>query len=259
MSKVLITSGCSFSECISTDPVTWPRHLYRTLEQCGFDKHISAAMGSQGNGLISRGVIYNVVKALETYEPENILVGVMWSGSNRHDYRCRDVTDLSFVKNKIHNGWIENPTNFVPDGDKNWVILNINWTETKNVEAETYYRMFHDEMGSAIYSLEHINRTQDFLQRNNIKYFFTDYVNGNLILDHHVGNPEVDYLYKLIDKSKYLPVMSEFDWLVKNTAFSHLWKDKSHRYWEHPTTEMHKEFVDQVIYPFLLQNNYIIV
>jgi hypothetical protein len=254
MSKILLTSGCSFSECISQHIDTWPRHLYRTLRDYGFDEHISSAMGSQGNGLISRGIIYNVVKALERYDSKDILVGIMWSGSNRYDFRCQDVDGLHFIQDKIHNGWIENPTNFVSDADKNWVILNVNWVEN-NIEAETYYRMFHSDIGCSIYSLEHIIRTQDFLQKNNIKYFFTDYVDENIVTKDLESHPEIEYLLKLIDKRYYLPVTSEFTWCKNNTKYSHLWPPIffTNR-WVHPTQEMHKEFVDEVIFPFLNKN-----
>ena len=71
MSKILITSGCSFSECISYLAETWPKHLARLLPEY---EHNSYAMGSQGNGLISRGIIYGVSQALRTYKPEDIFI-----------------------------------------------------------------------------------------------------------------------------------------------------------------------------------------
>ena len=96
MKKILNTSGCSFSECVTyiAGNGTWPRHLAKTLEE---HEHVSYAMGSQGNGLISRSIIYGVTKALQTYKPEDILVGVMWSGSNRHDFRCFEVDFSTLV------------------------------------------------------------------------------------------------------------------------------------------------------------------
>lgn len=247
MSKLLITSGCSFSECIT--PIagsgTWPIHLAKSLDY----EHISYAMGSQGNGLISRGIIYGVVEALKTYKPEDILVGIMWSGSNRHDFRCYNPKDLQFIRDRTDNGWIENPTSFIKGANKNWVILNINWDNNK--EAEIYYRMFHSEIGSSINSIEHILRTQYFLQKHNIKYFFTDFVDENIVSNFNKNHREIDYLYNLIDKDFYLPVTSEYTWCVENTKYSHLWNDPSNTYWEHPKSEMHKEFVDQVILPWL--------
>ena len=252
MKKILITSGCSFSECISTFVDTWPRHLARLLPNY---EHKSYAMGSQGNGLISRSIIYGVVEALKTYNPEDILVGVMWSGSNRHDFRCHDGNELHFVQNKIYDGWIENPTRFVNDSDKNWVILNVNW---QNLEAKTYYRMFHDQIGHSIYSIEHILRVQYFLQKHNIKYFFTDYSDHNLVLEEDINHSEINYLYNLIERENYLPVSSEHRWCCENSKHLHLWPEGWERtHWIHPKTEMHKEFVDQVIIPWLTERKYI--
>ena len=215
-------------------------------------------MGSQGNGLISRSIIYGVTEALKIHAPEDILVGVMWSGSNRHDYRCFNTDELSFVQNKIHNGWIENPTGFVKDSVKNWVILNVNWSDTENVEARTHYRMFHDHIGSSIYSLEHVLRTQWFLQSMKINYFFTDYIDENIVSDYNKTHPEISHLYNLLDKNHYLPVSSEHNWIVNNSKYIHLWGDDWKKSPCHPKTEMHKEFVDQVIMPWLTENDFIV-
>ena len=254
MSKLLITSGCSFSECITVNAGkgTWPNHLAKMLPDYA---HISYAMGSQGNGLISRGIIYGVCEALKAYSPTEILVGVMWSGSSRHDYRCHNVNDLEFLQNKVDNGWIENPTSFVKDAKKNWVILNVNWIDN-NIEAETYYRMFHSDIGSSISSIEHILRTQYFLQRHHIKYFFTDFVDENIVPKHLIKHPEINYLYNLIDREYYLPVSSEYAWCRQQSKFDSLWNDPTFKYWEHPKSTMHKEFVEQIVYPWLEQKGY---
>lgn len=264
MSKLLITSGCSFSECLS-DPdylVTWPKHLYESLKPHGFTNHVSKAMGSQGNGLISRGIIYSVIKALETHKPEDILVGVMWSGSSRHEYRCTDKSVLSFG-DLNQDGWIENPTNFVDDAEKNWVILNHGW---ENKEAQTYYKHFHSFAGDMIYSIEHILRTQLFLKSKNINYFFTNYVDNNIVDFNdpsYINNKkEIDYLYNEIDFDNYLPVSSEHRWLYENSESKeeykqdHFWNG-AWSAWTHPKTKQHKEFVDKIIYPYLLSKGYI--
>jgi preprotein translocase subunit Sec61beta len=50
MNKVLITSGCSFTETTSLDSnnwQTWPIHLYKILENHGYTKFVNCA-GLQG-------------------------------------------------------------------------------------------------------------------------------------------------------------------------------------------------------------------
>jgi len=75
--KHIITSGCSFSDI--SNHYTWPLHLSNSYGiSCN---HI--ALGSQGNGLIARKAVYAVQQALQQgYKPEEILVGIMWSGPN---------------------------------------------------------------------------------------------------------------------------------------------------------------------------------
>lgn len=263
MSKVLITSGCSFTETTESDSnnwKTWPIHLYKILQNFGYTKFVNCAMGSQGNGLISRGIIYNVIKALEEYDTKDILVGVMWSGSNRADYRCADTNLLSFG-NTNTDGWIENPTSFVDGASKNWVIMNAGWT---NEESQTYYKYFHDFTGSTIYSIEHILRTQYFLQAKGIKYFFTDFTDNNIVdktsADYALFQKEIDYLYNLIDFDHYLPVSSEHRWVYENSKTKEEFH-KNHHFngniskWIHPNFEQHKEFVENIIYPYLVTNN----
>lgn len=256
MSKILITSGCSFSVNNLRIPATWSTHLGNTLYQLDYHAHRNSARSSQGNGLISRSTMYNVISALETYKPEDILVGVMWSGASRHDYRCTDSKDLQFVQANINNGWIKNPNQFVKNAPDNWVMLTAAWADGSYgsvvKEAELYYRHFYDEIGSSIQSIEHILRLQLFLESKKIPYFFTNYSDQNIVRDYLKENIEIKYLYDQIDFSKYLPVSSEFRWCYDNSKFTHLWPEN----WRdqislHPKPEMHKEFVDQVIMPWL--------
>jgi len=257
MTKLLLTGGCSFSECYSDHIDTWPRHLYRALQPHGYTEHRSSAVGSQGNGLISRGIIYNVIDALKTHRPQDILVGVMWSGADRHDYRCDDPDILHFVQDHVNNGWMENPTSFVKGADRHWVILNANWAKARNREAETHYRMFYDTVGASIYSIEHVLRTQWFLKSQGIRYFFTNYIDDNLGSPETQQHIEVEYLIDNIDQSNLLPVTSEYAWVRDNSKLLHLWPEEALTRPCHPVHEHHKEFTDQVIMPWLQSKEYL--
>jgi len=246
MSKILITSGCSFSET-KLQTGSWPAHLYEKLKNHNFTEFKNYAMGSQGNGLISRSIIYGVLHALKTYQPQDILVGVMWSASGRMDYRIKDYDLLSFTDNI--DGWVENPTGFVEGAKKHWMILNQSW---KCKEARLYYEYFYDYIGAAIYSFEHILRTQQLLKLKNINYFFTNFINENILYDKDLTHPEIEYLYKEIDQTNYLPVDSEQNWLCKTNAPRHCDDQLIH-----PSKEEHKLFVDSVIYPYLTGKNII--
>lgn len=263
MTKLLLTSGCSFSECTNSYIGTWPRHLYRSLRPHEYSEHRSSAMGSQGNGLISRGIIYQVTEALKTHQPGDILVGVMWSGGDRHDFRCTDPNLLGFVTKQINNGWMKNPTGFVKNTEPHWVILNQHWAFDGNPEAETHYRLFHDDIGASIYSIEHVLRTQWFLQSHGIPYFFSDYIDNNLGSIKNLQHTEVKYLYDQIDRGQYLPVTSEYSWVLRHAINASELKPLPNngptwvRGVQHPTTEHHKEFTDQVIMPWLQLKEYL--
>jgi len=61
-------------------------------------------------------------------------------------------------------------------------------------------------------------------------------------------HPEVNYLYKMIDKDTFLPVRHMHDWV--NHVSEHDFPRKGD---PHPGSEQHKDFVDQVILPFILE------
>ena len=60
--KHFIVSGCSFTAETVTGAETWPMHLIQRMQ--GYEL-VSKGMGSQGNGLISRSVIYEVTNKLK--------------------------------------------------------------------------------------------------------------------------------------------------------------------------------------------------
>lgn len=247
MSKILITSGCSFSECVSPWIDTWPRHLYNLLKNHDYTNHISCAIGCQGNGLISRRVEYEVIKALKTYKSEDILVGVMWSSSSRFDYRCEDNSLLSWDDNDINDcHWHFNPIAFVDGAPKNWVVGNLHWNK---IEFSTYLKYFHSDIGAAITSLEHILRTQYFLRINKIPYFFTNFVDENIVEAHLENNEEIKYLIDQLDTSQYLPTSSERRWLLQNSKYKEQYEKQCD---QHPQSHHHQEFTEQVIYPWLI-------
>ena len=91
--KCLITAGCSYSQVPNRD-VTWPVHLNEYLKP---EKVYYLGQGAAGNGIISRKVIHALTEALKTYRPEEILVGIMWSGFNRRDIYSRKSLDTTII------------------------------------------------------------------------------------------------------------------------------------------------------------------
>lgn len=240
--KILITSGCSFSD--PSTGCTWPVHLSKSL--IGYEE-IHHGVGSQGNGLISRRIVFEVNRLLKQgVHPDDILVGIMWSGTDRHEIYNSEIVER-MTRENIDCGWQENPIGFVSD-TKNWLILNQNWDYKENV---MYYKHLHDIVAGTILSLEHILRTQWFLKINDIKYFMTLY-RDDVFEPLYVNNTECKYLYDQLDLTRFLPVTSEHGWLCTSSLpYPADCGD------DHPTSAQHKLFVDEIIYPWLEAHNYI--
>lgn len=252
---ILITSGCSFSDIFSqvgnfieykTDwfefkqqfaSDLWPVCLQKYLK-CD---HMALGLQSQGNGLISRKTIYNVAEALKTHKPEDIRVGIMWSGMDRHE-----------VYNPTHSRFRSNykegrKTNIVNDEPANWIILNTHWQFPL---CKTYYHHFHLDVSAQLNTYEHILRTQLFLEKYNIKYFMTTYTNASMLIDH----PECNWIRDLIDFSKFLPIkepgMKEWTEVHGDVRFPSL--DGFH-----PQHIQHSLFTDRVILPYIRENGWL--
>jgi len=81
--NTLITAGCSYSQVPNRDE-SWPMHL-QELHGIRYIAH--TGHGAAGNATIARKLISKVMEALELgHKPEDILVGVMWSGTDRQSH-----------------------------------------------------------------------------------------------------------------------------------------------------------------------------
>jgi hypothetical protein len=236
----LVTGGCSFSEIRWRD--TWPSHLAQLLPNY---EHISTGLASQGNGLISRRIIYQITEQLKTIDAKELLVGIMWSGPDRHDFFTHDK-----INSNVHDGWVENPSKVVKDSTGAWIITNSHW---KIPQAVEYYKTFYDQIGHWVYTCEHILRVQWFLKFHNIKYFMSAYTKEVFPegIDTH---PESKYLYDQIDFLQFLPIKGgEYEWCKYDSGIPGAEDPKD----IHPTSDQHEAFTKQIIIPFLKDKNYI--
>lgn len=245
--KILVTGGCSFSRSgfLETD-YTWVDYLQKLKN---FDSAVHTGLSAQGNDLISRKIIYTVTNLLDTVSPNELLVGIMWSGPNRHSAYLTD-SPVNFTKMFPSH---ENPTNVVPN-EYNWYILNppnAPGIKQPDDHSHNYYKYFYNLTGSYIESCEHILRTQWFLQNNKIKYFMTNY-NLNVLPNSLSNVKELAHLYKLIDFTNFLPYNGMLEWCKEHTSLPF---SKPNDF--HPSNLQHKQFVDEIIIPFLKEKEYI--
>lgn len=223
----LVTSGCSFSDVLGYK--TWPQWL---AEIKGWNL-TSYGMLSQGNGLISRSIIYGVDKLLsQGHDANDLIIGIMWSGPDRFDFYNPNVKYDSNI-----NGWRENPTGFI-QGDKNWIITNSHW---KTDQSRSYYKTFHNLTGSMIMTLENILRTQWFLEKHNIKYFMTTYKD----IWFSKNSVACQHLYSMLDMTRFIPIKGCLEWLQQKDYDGIL--DDTY----HPTDDGHQLFTEGVILPYI--------
>lgn len=240
-SKKFIVSGCSFSTPGSKKLSVWPQLFMTHLPDYTL---INKSKPSRGNGLISRAVIYEVQNQLQNgVLPEDILVAVQWSGWDRHENNVSlpsgKEQELSFeqvLNKKTGKYWHRYKVQgFIDDMPASWQVYNLHW-EHKN--SKLYYSTFHSDTGKLIESLEHILRTQWFLEKHNIKYFMTTMIKFPDSCD------ETEHLFQMIDKSKFLPIPGMLEW-GKSTGLP--LKDDGHI-----STEQNGIFVETIVLPFLI-------
>lgn len=236
----LVTSGCSCSVVNDSWHIkTWPWHLTNLL---GVGSSLHVSRPAQSNGMISRQLIYAVLKLLETHKPEDLLVGVMWSGPARHDFYTETPSAEA-----SRQPFSLKPIKFVEGGYGSWVLLHPHWGNNVN---KAYYSTFHDDAGAMISTYEHILRTQWFLKLHNIKYFMSNIAKDVFNHERWKDHPDISYLRSQVDFEKFLPVNGIFDWSKDCSGLEFNKDDQAH-----PTTEQNKKFTEEIILPFLKENN----
>jgi hypothetical protein len=235
--------------------MTWPLHLSNTIVGASTEH---TGLCSQGNGLIARKAIYSVHKALKQgCKPEEILVGIMWSGSNRHDSFIEKINLSEIDKHKEICGWIRNPEIFVDNARGGWVIMNPWWNEKHN---KAYYSAIHDNLGGLINTYEKILWVQNYLKNLGVNYFMSAYHPDTYTQYSHEEDNNITWLKEQVDSSYWLPIKTMHEWVTAKWADDHF-----ERYWyidkernieylnvdTHPTRKMHIEFTETIILPFL--------
>ena len=214
-----------------------------------------------GNALISRRVIYKVNELIKTHKPEDIVVGIMWTIPQIQERYVND------IKNDRYMGKTENSLTSVVDDIKNWRTLNFE-NISSSEDCELFFKIIYNKLQSYVISVEHIIRTQWFLNRLGVRYFMTSHLDifyneKNYLKMYDISKltdykrksyslnilsyNEINYLYDMIDKKTFLPIYSMLDWVQENypnDGFDDSEKLK-------PNDFANQKFTTEVIIPFL--------
>jgi hypothetical protein len=238
--NTLLVSGCSFT----FDDFCWPNYVGSKLDL----KVVNVGMGAAGNGMISKRLISTCENLLKSKKPEEIIVGIMWSGPDRHHQYIEEKRNPSvYHENGIVDSALENPTWAGDKQEKHWLIFNP-WT-LKSKERDLYYKYVHTDIESQTRTLEYILMTQWYLERKGIKYFMSTYKDIFSPYTHNFDatHPDIFYLYNQVNFDKFLPVDGCLEWVQQNypeKGFPEVWDD-------HPSTFGHEKFANEVINPYI--------
>lgn len=285
MIKKIITSGCSFSDA----PFSWDKQLQ---EHClSLEKNIEFSflgLGSQGNELIQKKVSLEIYESLKKYNPDEIVVIVMWSGTERKTFYFNNPAEIDkltkyWKKNNIYwgrqffdlkNDVGENPKYYFNttqnhgDYNPNEGWANFNFVYNSVGLSEEYFKSTSDNIHSVHVTLENIIMLQNLCKVKGIRFyqqFYRNYVYEDLLnnKDHQLN----EYLYNFLDHSTIVLTTGMYEYLKniyepieKNHRWSFLYSPhkKSEKYFiegdHHPNEEGHKKWLNDILLPFLENN-----
>ena len=259
---ILVTGGCSFSQVGDSWGPNWPLHL---KQQGNFHSAIHTGKGSSDNTTIKRQIIQRVWGLLEQGIPaKDILVGVMWSGSDRHsaylDYDVESFYQISGSREENSLGKnpcsYKNPLSISLNGYANQYLISPGWQDQLSL---SYYNHLHSQAGGHIRSLENVLALQWFLKHHGVQFFMTEYsyhsIHMHVHPDHHAdmfqtavnlaANSDIQDLLSQVDHDHWLPVENMNAW-VDSHGFEY---PNPGDY--HPSAEAQERFTTDVIIPFL--------
>lgn len=239
MIDTLLISGCSFT----FEPHCWPNHVAKELSL----DEINVGMGSAGNGLIAKRLMSTCERLLKEKKPEEILVGIMWSGTDRHHkYTDHKIDSSVYLEDGSLDERVQNPTWAGNPEHLHWIMMNPWHLQTSH--SEKYYLEYHTDIHGQTTTLEYILLTQLYLKSKGIKYFMTTFKNiFSEDWNFDKNNLEVKYLYDQIDFSKFAPIDGCMEWVTEHypeKGFPQRWDD-------HPNEFGYKKFAEEVLVPFI--------
>jgi hypothetical protein len=230
--KLIITTGCSFTD-------KWTEHAWHHQLQNFMKEHYPdvkfkhVGMGSQGQELIQKKATLAVMEELNDYEPNEIAVIAMWSGTERLSFyidnkgyidnivdvwKTKEVSwgyqfyDLhSEAKEKLRVQINDSKfTEYNPHGG--WYITShrandSNLTKEIILSTETI-------IGPATISLENIIFLENFCKVNNVQLyhtFYRSYVYEDIALNQDHLN--LNYLFKQWNHDNILSTVGMYEYL----------------------------------------------
>lgn len=250
MIKNLIVNGCSFTQHYKwgvPDDYTWGRVLATHL---GVDNFHNLAQQAAGNFYIYNSTVDFLTES--SLDPAETLVIVMWSGTNRRDFRVTGDWHQVFKDTYPLTKEIEIPN----IGPEYYICSTPGEYKNKTVDNlfNSQYRLMDPEL-LCRESLTHFINLENFLKVSGYRYRFASYAN--------YWNPSVpnctlsgDYsigqfcsrlnLYKNFNFSNWVFVDQNKNCFMEWASERNLMDETTH-----PNPQAHQEFAQSVLLPSL--------
>tara|TARA_B100000085_G_scaffold206752_1_gene190492 strand:+ start:245 stop:988 length:744 start_codon:yes stop_codon:yes gene_type:complete len=244
--KVLLTSGCSFSDIKYTK--TWPNWLELHVSP-QVAKHTGSS--SQGNDLIAKKTIYACNELLKEYKGEDILCVVQWSSYTRmallNEYESDMRKEISKQDKVMH--WFRNQFKDYDDKTNKqepfygWNIINSNW----NIKDTMLHYKNQSVFGMVEQTLWHMLNVKNFCEVNNINYCWTTMQND--VNTNFAKHWSTKHLYDLVyNTDNRISKLGIYEWVTQS------YPEEFQQDELHPTEKAHKLYTEEEIIPFVENN-----
>ena len=193
--KCVITSGCSFTTGIEladyyedkangceSSNLIWSYHIKDTLWPDA--KFVNVARSGASNACISRRVSHAVFDALKKYDPEDIVVLVMWTGIDRREWRLgtrneiKEHTEFKYFNSLSSDGelMLKLTTPFFKDfPNPSWEDMRRKILKEENLGniMKEYYSSHVTWTNSVYATLREIEYSSLYLKNKGVKYYYT--------------------------------------------------------------------------------------
>lgn len=243
--KNLLVNGCSFTSNL-LNPVdgqkfalTWPAFLRSRIN---IDNYYDCSLPGAGNYHIFSSTIW-AIENTKSFNKDNTFIAIMWSGNDRDD----DIVDNQHVQKY---SWKHNYSKNVSSG----LTGGSNQTATSNIKKCNWeIKQFKSKQSRAIENYIYIQSLYSYLKEKQFNFIFLDYMSDER---------EIPFISEDFSILKYLPEYASEN--LKNMVqynckdiYSYCFEnDLLSEDLYHPGTTGHLEWTDNVLIPFLIENNY---
>lgn len=261
MAKIVITGGCSFTAGVELEDYkdNWEKGLeesklvwsYRIKEMLWpAAEFFNAGKSGASNATIARKTLFYVNEALTKYSPSDIVVLIMWTGVDRREWRLPknsnltyDMSDLNYENTTAGDAALLKDSDILQVAKKFYHPVWTNFRKQALKEKRldkivlNYYKQLINKNSSLYDALKHIEYLTMFLDKNNIKYYYT--TSDRHILDYSkdaIGDDMfLDRLIKEVD-----PVKNFFS--INEAGFTEFASNYPFCEFGHPDKEAHLMF-----------------